>query len=87
MTGLPPVPHIAAMPRPLAPLEELRRDWGEAYLIDRDAERGWWAARRDQTGTLLTAPDADALHAEIRADYGKRPVPRGAAVTGQGGPQ
>ena len=76
MTGLPAVPHIPAMPRPLTPLEELRRDWGDAYLIDCDAERGWWAARRDQTGMPITAPDPDALRAEVRADHGKRPVPR-----------
>ena len=84
MTGLPAVPHIPAMPRPLTFLGELRRDWGEAYLIDRDAERGWWAARRDQTGTLITADDHEELRARIRADYEKRPVPREAAPsTGQ----
>ena len=76
MTGLPAVPHIPAMPRPLPPRDELRRDWGDAYLIDYDAERGWWAARRDQTGTLITAADHEALRAKIRADYGERPVPR-----------
>ena len=76
MTGLPAVPHIPAMPRRLTPLKELRREWGDAYLIDHDAERGWWAARRDQTGTFITAPDHEMLRAAIRADYGKRPVAR-----------
>lgn len=70
------MPHIPAMPRLLAPLKELRRDWGDAYLIDHDPERGWWAARRDQTGTFITAPDHETLRAAIRADYEKRPVPR-----------
>jgi hypothetical protein len=82
------VPHIPAKPRPLAPLEELRRDWGDAYLIDRDAERGWRAARRDRTRTLITAAGPDALRAEIRADYEERPVPREAGtVTGQARPR
>lgn len=69
------VPQVAAMPAALAPLEELRRDWGGAYLIDHDAERGWWAARRDQSGALITAADHEALCALIRADYAERPVP------------
>jgi hypothetical protein len=76
VTGLPAVPHIPAMPRPLTSLGELRRDWGDAYLIDHDAERGWWAARRDQTGEFITAADHESLRAAVRADYGKRPVPR-----------
>jgi hypothetical protein len=76
VTGLPVVPHIPAMAAALTPIEELRRDWGGAYLIDHDAKRGWWAARRDQTGTFITADDHEALRAKIRADYGERPVSR-----------
>jgi hypothetical protein len=76
LTGLPALPHIPAMPIALTPLEELRRDWGDAYIIDHDAERGWSAARRDQTGEFITADDHEALRAKIRADYGERPVSR-----------
>jgi DNA-binding transcriptional LysR family regulator len=76
VTGLPAVPHILAMPRRLAPLQELRRDWGDAYLIYHDAERGWWGARRDQSGTFITAPGHETLRSAVRAGYGKRPVPR-----------
>ena len=76
MTGPPAVPRIAAMPRPLTPLEELRRDWGDAYLIDHDPDVGWRAARRHQAGTFITAAGHEALRTGIRADYGKRPVPR-----------
>jgi hypothetical protein len=76
VTGLPAVPHTPAKTAALTPLDELRRDWGTAYLIDCDAERGWWAARRDQTGSLITADGHEGLRAKIRADYGERPVSR-----------
>ncbi len=57
-------------------LEALTWDWGEAYLIGHDDERGWWASRRDQIGDLLTAAGPDGLRRQIRADYALRPVPR-----------
>jgi hypothetical protein len=57
-------------------LAELRYGWGDAYLIDHDSVRGWWAVRRDQTGEFITAGDHEALRARIRADYGRRPVSR-----------
>ena len=63
-------------------LEALRWDWGEAYLIGHDDERGWWAARRDRIGSLLIGADPDALRAAIRADYALKRVPRDSATTG-----
>jgi hypothetical protein len=57
-------------------LDALEFDWGEAYMIGRDDERGWWAARRDRIGGLLTAPGAEELREAIRADYALEPVPR-----------
>ena len=76
MTGLPAVPRIPAMPAALTPLEALRRDWGDAYLIDHDSVRRWRAVRRDRTGEFIIAGDHEALRAKIRRNYGKRPVPR-----------
>jgi hypothetical protein len=63
-------------------LEALRWNWGEAYLIGHDDERGWWAARRDRIGSLLTGTDADGLRAAIRADYALKRVPRDQSATG-----
>jgi hypothetical protein len=57
-------------------LEALRFGWGEAYLIDFDVERGYWAARRDKIGGLLTAGDPGGLRDAITADYAVKPVPR-----------
>jgi hypothetical protein len=62
-------------------LETLRWNWGEAYLIGHDDERGWWAGRRDRIGSLLTEADADGLRAAIRADYALKRVPRNQSVT------
>jgi hypothetical protein len=76
MMGLPPVPRILAMPSTLTPLRELRRDWGDAYMTGHDGDRRWWAARRDQAGTFLTAGDPGELRAQVLADYTARPVPR-----------
>lgn len=57
-------------------LEELRHHWGEAYEItDRP---GWRARRRDGKGGWITADDAEALLAAIRADYRADPVSRDA---------
>jgi hypothetical protein len=55
-------------------LAVLRWHWGEAYEI---TMRGgiYRAARRDD-GAVVTAPTAERLRAEIRADYLARPVPR-----------
>jgi hypothetical protein len=75
-TGLPVVPRIPTMPPALTPLDELRWHWGDAYLIGRDDERGWWAARRDQIGVYLTAADSEALWQAIHANYAAKPVPR-----------
>jgi hypothetical protein len=65
-------------------LEALRWDWGEAYLIGHDDERGWWAARRDRIGSLLTGADPDALRGQIRADYALKRVPRDLPGAGDG---
>jgi len=57
-------------------LDALRWDWGDAYEIGRDGERGWRARRRDGRDGDLTAADPDKLYAVIAADYGLRPVRR-----------
>ena len=57
-------------------LAALEFDWGEAYLIGRDDEGGWWAGRRDRIGVLLNAPGPEELREAIRADYEFKPVPR-----------
>jgi hypothetical protein len=57
-------------------LEALRFGWGDAYLIGHDDDRGYWAARRDKIGGLLTASDPDELRNAIREDYAAKPVPR-----------
>jgi len=57
-------------------LEALRFGWGDAYLIGYDGERGYWAARRDKIGGLLTAKAPDALRDAIAGDYAVKPVPR-----------
>jgi hypothetical protein len=58
------------------PLAELEFDWGDAYVICRDDEGGWQAARRDRIGALLTAPTSDELREAIRKDYMADPVAR-----------
>jgi hypothetical protein len=63
-------------------LEALRWNWGEAYEIGHDDERGWWAARRDRIGSLLTGADPAGLRAAIRADYALNRVPRDPAAAG-----
>jgi hypothetical protein len=63
-------------------LEALRFGWGEAYLIDYDVEHGYWAARRDKIGGLLTASDPDELRSAITEDYAVKPVPREPAARG-----
>ena len=63
-------------------LEALRFGWGDAYLIDYDGERGYWAARRDRIGGLLTASDPGELRDAITEDYAVKPVPRESAARG-----
>jgi hypothetical protein len=59
-----------------AALKSLQWHWGDAYIIGRDGERGWWAARRDRIGGLLTGADPAELDQAILADYLLKPVPR-----------
>lgn len=66
--GLPPVEAEA--------LEAIRFGWGDAYLVGHDDERGWWAARRDRIGGLLTEATPDELRQAITEDYAVKPVPR-----------
>jgi hypothetical protein len=63
-------------------LDALRFGWGDAYMIGHDDERGWWAARRDKIGDLLTADAPDALRDAISDDYAVKPVPREPAARG-----
>lgn len=67
-------------------LAALRHGWGDAYMIGRDDERGWWAARRDQIGGYLTAHDPDGLWTAIQQDYNLKPVPRDCAAPATGEP-
>ena len=73
MTGQQPQ---AARTASAVALEALRWDWGDAYEIGCDDDRGWRARRRDGLGVYLTAPDPDALYGVIAADYDLKPVPR-----------
>lgn len=57
-------------------LAALTYGWGDAYMIGVDAERGWWAARRDLIGGYLTAEDPDGLWALICEDYDVKAVAR-----------
>lgn len=57
-------------------LEAIRFGWGDAYLIGHDDGRGYWAARRDRIGGLLTAAGPDELRQAITEDYALKPVPR-----------
>jgi hypothetical protein len=63
-------------------LEALRFGWGDAYLIGHDDERGYWAARRDRIGGLLTAANPEELRQAITEDYAVKPVPREPAERG-----
>lgn len=65
-------------------LEAVRFGWGEAYMIGHDDERGFWAARRDRIGSLLTAVGPDELRRAITDDYAIKPVPREPAPGGDG---
>lgn len=64
-------------------LAALRWDWGEFYLIGYDDEHGWWAARRDRIGALLTEEGPGELRAAMADDYGMKPV----KPNGQGNPR
>lgn len=63
-------------PRDETALEAIRFGWGDAYEIGHDDERGYWAARRDKIGDLLTAGDPGELRKAITDDYAVKPVPR-----------
>jgi hypothetical protein len=65
-------------------LEAIRFGWDTAYLIGHD-ERGYWAARRDRIGGLLTAPSPDGLRQAITEDYAVKPVPREPGPRGASG--
>jgi hypothetical protein len=58
-------------------LVRLRYGWGDAYRIGWGPARGWWAQRRDNIGSDITAADADGLWQAIHEDYDLKPVPRG----------
>jgi hypothetical protein len=53
----------------------LRWHYGGAYIITMRPGRRIEAQRRDD-GSLIRADTADAMLAELRADYRARPVPR-----------
>jgi hypothetical protein len=73
-------------PREEEALEAIRFGWGDAYLIGHDDDRGYWAARRDRIGSLLTALTPDELRQAITEDYALMPVPREPATrSGPGG--
>jgi hypothetical protein len=55
-------------------LEALEHDFGAAYMLGYDDERGYWAARRDQIGGLLTEDTPEALRAAIKEDHDMKPV-------------
>lgn len=57
-------------------LDAIRFSWGDAYMIGHDDERGYWAARRDRIGGLLTAPSPDELRQAVADDYALKRVPR-----------
>lgn len=67
-------------------LSALEFDWGEAYMIGHDEERGWWAARRDRIGSYFTAPGPEELREAIRGDYDLKPVPRDLPAPEAGSP-
>ena len=69
-------------PREEEALEAIRCGWGDAYLVGHDDERGYWAARRDRIGGLLTALSPDELRQAITEDYTVKPVPREPAARG-----
>lgn len=56
--------------------EELRHHWGGAYAIMICSD-GWGAKRRDGRGDWFFANELEEMFAAIRADYTRRPVPRG----------
>ena len=60
-------------------LAALQWNWGSAYLIGYGDEHGWWAARRDQIGGLITGDSPDELRTAIVDDYTLLPVPRDCA--------
>jgi hypothetical protein len=55
-------------------LADIRWHWGDAYEIT--WEHGMFRAVRRDDGSAGIALTAELLRAEIRTDYGARPVPR-----------
>jgi hypothetical protein len=55
-------------------LEALEHDFGAAYMLGYDDERGWWAARRDQIGGYLAEDTPEELRAAIEEDHDMKPV-------------
>jgi hypothetical protein len=51
-------------------LEALRLDWGSAWDIGCRGT-GWYAARRDMTGPVLTRASAEGLAMALRVSYGR----------------
>jgi hypothetical protein len=51
-------------------LEAIRYGWDTAHLIGYDDKRGYWAARRDRIGGLLTAANPDGLRQAITVPAG-----------------
>jgi hypothetical protein len=79
-------PQCSLKPWDESALEAIRFGWGDAYLIGHDDEHGYWAARRDRIGSLLTALTPDELRQAITEDYALMPVPREPATrSGPGG--
>lgn len=62
-------------------LARLRYGWGDAYRIGWNAQRSWWARRRDELGGDITAADAGGLWDAIFKDYTANPVPRDAGAS------
>lgn len=55
-------------------LEALRHDWGGAYEIGHDDERGYWARRLDGLGGDITAGTPGDLAAAMTGDCDLKPV-------------
>jgi hypothetical protein len=58
-----------------AGLDAVRFRWGPAYEVGHDDEHGYWAARRDSIGGLITSTDPAGLSAGIADDFAMRAVP------------
>jgi len=77
-------PQSTLTPSERDALEAIRFGWDTAYRIGHDDEHGYWAARRDRIGGLLTAATPDELRQAITEDYAVKPVPREPARRARG---